>query len=213
MAYIYKIKNDINDKIYIGKTEFSIEKRFVQHCRDALRERNEKRPLYSAMKKYGVEHFFIELVEETNEPEEREAYWIKYYNSFEKGYNATLGGDGKKYIDYDLVIQTYKKELNAATTANILNISPDSVRKILKENNVEIISSQEISAKKNSKKVEMFDLNDNYIRTFNSMIEAGKYLIDNKKSNCKLTTIRQHISEVVRGKRKTCAGFKWKLES
>lgn len=213
MAYIYKIINDINDKVYIGKTEFSIEKRFAEHCRDALRERNEKRPLYSAMKKYGVEHFFIELVEETNVPEEREAYWIKYYNSFEKGYNATLGGDGKKYIDYDLVIQTYKKELNAATTANILNISPDSVRKILKENNVEIISSQEISAKKNSKKVEMFDLNDNYIRTFNSMIEAGKYLIDNKKSNCKLTTIRQHISEVVRGKRKTCAGFKWKLES
>ena len=213
MAYIYKIINDINDKVYIGKTEFSIEKRFAEHCRDALRERNEKRPLYSAMKKYGVEHFFIELVEETNVPEEREVYWIKYYNSFEKGYNATLGGDGKKYIDYDLVIQTYKKELNAATTANILNISPDSVRKILKENNVEIISSQEISAKKNSKKVEMFDLNDNYIRTFNSMIEAGKYLIDNKKSNCKLTTIRQHISEVVRGKRKTCAGFKWKLES
>ena len=213
MAYIYKIIIDINDKVYIGKTEFSIKKRLAEHCRDALRERNEKRPLYSAMKKYGVEHFFIELVEETNVPEEREAYWIKYYNSFEKGYNATLGGDGKKYIDYDLVIQTYKKELNAVTTANILNISPDSVRKILKENNVEIISSQEISAKKNSKKVEMFDLNDNYIRTFNSMIEAGKYLIDNKKSNCKLTTIRQHISEVVRGKRKTCAGFKWKLES
>ena len=59
----------------------------------------------------------------------------------------------------------------------------------------------------------MFDLNDNYIRTFNSMIEAGKYLIDNKKSNCKLTTIRQHISEVARGKRKTCAGFKWELEN
>ena len=28
MAYIYKIENDINGKLYIGKTEFSIEKRF-----------------------------------------------------------------------------------------------------------------------------------------------------------------------------------------
>ncbi|HAU86335.1 MAG TPA: hypothetical protein DCW90_12820 [Lachnospiraceae bacterium] len=28
MVYIYKIINDINDKIYVGKTEFSIEKRF-----------------------------------------------------------------------------------------------------------------------------------------------------------------------------------------
>ena len=28
MAYIYQIVNDINGKIYVGKTEFSIEKRF-----------------------------------------------------------------------------------------------------------------------------------------------------------------------------------------
>ena len=55
MAYIYQIINDINDKIYVGKTEFSIEKRFKEHCRDAFKERSEKRPLYSAMRKYGVE--------------------------------------------------------------------------------------------------------------------------------------------------------------
>ena len=55
MAYIYKITNDINDKIYIGKTNFSIEKRFQEHCKDAFRKRNEKRPLYNAMKKYGIE--------------------------------------------------------------------------------------------------------------------------------------------------------------
>lgn len=46
MAYIYKIINDVNQKIYIGKTEFFIEKRFKEHCKDAFRERNEKRPLY-----------------------------------------------------------------------------------------------------------------------------------------------------------------------
>ena len=42
MSYIYKITNDINDKIYIGKTDFSIEKRFKEHCQDAFRDRNEK---------------------------------------------------------------------------------------------------------------------------------------------------------------------------
>ena len=46
MAYIYEIINDINDKKYIGKTEFSIEKRFKEHCRDAFKEGEEKRPLY-----------------------------------------------------------------------------------------------------------------------------------------------------------------------
>lgn len=41
MAYIYQITNDINQKIYIGKTEFSIEKRFKEHCKDAFKDRNE----------------------------------------------------------------------------------------------------------------------------------------------------------------------------
>lgn len=59
------------------------------------------------MRKYGTEHFHIELLEETDNPEERETYWIEQLGSFKWGYNATLGGDGKKYIDYDLVVATY----------------------------------------------------------------------------------------------------------
>ena len=54
MSYIYKIINDINDKVDIGKTEFSIEKRFNEHCHDCYRRDKEKRPLYSSMKKYGI---------------------------------------------------------------------------------------------------------------------------------------------------------------
>ena len=38
MAYIYKITNDVNGKIYIGKTYNSIEKRFKEHCRERLRD-------------------------------------------------------------------------------------------------------------------------------------------------------------------------------
>ena len=52
------------------------------------------------MNKYGIEHFHIELIEETDNPEEREIYWIEKLGSFKNGYNATLGGDGKKYLDY-----------------------------------------------------------------------------------------------------------------
>ena len=88
MAYIYKITNDINGKIYIGKTEFSIEKRFNEHCKDAFKPRKEKRPLYSAIQKYGVEHFHITLIEETDNPNEREIYWIEKLQSFKYGYNA-----------------------------------------------------------------------------------------------------------------------------
>jgi hypothetical protein len=34
------------------------------------------------MRKYGIDHFHIELIEETNNPEERERYWIEQYRSF-----------------------------------------------------------------------------------------------------------------------------------
>lgn len=210
MAYIYKITNDINQKIYIGKTEFSIEKRFQEHCKDAFRERNEKRPLYAAMRKYGIKHFHIEQIEECNNPEEREIYWIEYYGSFKNGYNATLGGDGKKYIDYDLVISTYKELQSIQDTAKRLNIHPDSVSTILHQNNIKILSSQEVTVQKYGKITNMYSLAGEFLQSFPSTNAAAKYMVDNQLTGCKMTTIKQHITEVCTNRRKTAAGYKWK---
>lgn len=212
MAYIYQIVNDINDKVYVGKTEFSIEKRFQQHCQDSKKRRCEKRPLYSAMRKYGIEHFRVELLEETDNPEEREQYWIEQKNSYGKtGYNATKRGDGKRYLDYDLVISTYKEIKNIRKVAEQLNISSEQISNILHKNGIEIKSSQEINIEKNSKSVKMFSLNYNFIKEFDSCMEAARYLIENNLSNCKLFTARTHISEVCQGKRITFAKFIWEF--
>ena len=89
MAYIYQITNQINGKIYIGKTERTIQERWREHCEDYLRERCYDRPLYRAMRKYGLSNFTIELLEETDNPEEREIFWIEQKGSFKHGYNAT----------------------------------------------------------------------------------------------------------------------------
>ena len=109
MAYIYKITNLINNKCYIGKTLNTIQERWREHCSDYKKRDEEKRPLYSAMNKYGIENFKIEEIEQCNEDivNDREKYWIEYYGSFKKGYNATLGGDGKAYLDRKLLIKTY----------------------------------------------------------------------------------------------------------
>lgn len=58
------------------------------------------------MRKYGCESFEIQCIEVVEEHRacERERYWIEYYGTFKNGYNATHGGDGKPYIDYDLVL-------------------------------------------------------------------------------------------------------------
>ena len=210
MAYIYQITNDINGKIYIGKTEFSIEKRFKEHCQDAFKDRNEKRPLYSAMRKYGIEHFHIELIEETDNPEEREVFWIEQKRSFKNGYNATVGGDGKKYIDYDLVISSYKEIKSIADTAKALNISADSVSNILHQNNISIISSSEVNLNKYGKITNMYSLEGEFLKSFSSTNEAAQYMIDNNLTNCKKTTIKQHITEVCTRRRNTAAKYKWK---
>lgn len=209
MSYIYKITNDINGKIYIGQTSRTLLERFKEHDSESKKPRTIGRPFYDAIRTYGIEHFYIEMIEETDQPKEREIYWIEYYGTFKNGYNATFGGDGKRYIDYDLVVATYKQVGSIVDTANLLKISKDSVDNILRIKNEQKHSSAEINVEKYAKAVNMFDLNDKYIKTFVSLTEAARYLIDNKLTNCNITTAKTHISDVCKGKRKTTSGFKW----
>lgn len=97
MIKIYKITNKINQKIYIGKTK-NIDRRWKDHIRLAFTKNQKEynKPLYMAFRKYGINNFLFEIIEEVNNDkgEEREQYWIKYYDSYNKGYNASIGGDG-----------------------------------------------------------------------------------------------------------------------
>lgn len=212
MAFIYEIINDVNEKRYIGKTEFDINKRFKEHCRDAFKERNENRPLYRAMRKYGIEHFHVELIEETDFPEEREMYWISQKDTYHNGYNATMGGDGKKYLDHDLIIAKYKELENIRQTSFALNVSVDYISKILKKNNIPIKPIQEVMTEISGKSVNMYSLDGQLLETFDSINAAARYMVENSLTKCKHTTIKQHITEVCLGKRKTAAKFKWQYK-
>ena len=208
MAYIYQITNKINGKIYIGKTERTIQERWGEHCRDYIKEQCEARPLYRAMKKYGLENFSIELIEETNIPEEREIFWIEQKGSFKYGYNATMGGDGKRYLDYDLIVSTFQKVQNVTETAKTIGIDVGTVSKVLHSYNIYIPSCSEVNQKKLGKIVEQYDLNGNYIRSFPSTKTAAESL-GKVTSTSKGAT--SHISDVCKGKRKTAYGYIWKF--
>lgn len=208
MAYIYQITNDVNGKIYIGKTERSIQKRWSEHCRDRDKEEYQNRPLYRAMNKYGIKHFHIEVLEETDNPEEREIYWIEQKRSFKYGYNATCGGDGKRYLDYDLIIATYQATKNVYEVARILNYSSDSIYKVLKSYNINILSTAEVNQQKSGIVINQYDLNDNYIQSFPSYKSAARAL--GKITNTSRGAA-SHIADVCKGKRKTAYGYKWKI--
>lgn len=213
MAYIYKITNKINGKSYIGKTLSSIEERWQNHIRDSKKESCKDRPLYKAFAKYGIENFFIEKIEECSaeRANEKEVYWIEYYSTFKEGYNATIGGDGTHYLDYDLICETYKQVQNAVKTAEICGCHPDSVKRILKEKKIEITLSSEIIKKETSKMINQYDLKNNYIKTFPSINDAARYIQSLSLERVNLSGIAQHIAAVAKGKRKTAYKFIWKF--
>lgn len=98
MQGIYKITNKCNNHIYVGKSN-NIERRFNDHKRLALTEGHKEfnKSLYYAIRKYGIENFIFEIIEELEDytkSGEREQYWINYYDSYNNGYNESFGGDG-----------------------------------------------------------------------------------------------------------------------
>ena len=210
MPYIYKITNQINGKAYIGKTLFSIEERWKEHCKDYCKERCDKRPLYLAMNKYGIQYFSIEKIEECSDDilNDRERYWIEYFGTFKNGYNATLGGDGRAYIDYDLVVATYRELQNIKETAIKVGIDAGYAGKILKMRGEPIIDQSIVNRTKLGHPVNQYDLQGNYIQTFPSVKNAAISL--GKLKNYADRGCISHISDVCKGKRKTAYGYIWR---
>lgn len=89
--WIYKITNIQNNKVYIGQSIRPINQRFQRHINDALNNILDTH-FARAIRKYGKENFIIEEIDIANTQEElneKEQYWIKYYNSVIDGYNET----------------------------------------------------------------------------------------------------------------------------
>ena len=91
--YVYRIVNKIDGKCYVGITK-DVVKRFKQHIRENKQERSNGRKLYQAMKEFGINNFYIEVLEETDD-ETKERVWIEKLNTVLDGYNHTEDGKGR----------------------------------------------------------------------------------------------------------------------
>ena len=138
---IYIIRNTINSKVYIGQTKVSLKLRFQNHLSAA---RNGKDYVIGkAIRKYGEENFYIELLEECTieELNERERYWISYFNSTDNkfGYNISIGGNvirTTKELDSNLIINMFNSGIPAYKIAKILHTGVPNITNLLKESNI-----------------------------------------------------------------------------
>ena len=129
MGKIYKVTNNINKKIYIGQTIQDENIRWNHHMREALNGSDTK--FHRALRKYGKDGFIWEVIEEVDNDKlnEREIYWISYYNSYKQGYNSTTGGDLPPRNDIKIIcletniVYSSCAEANRQTNINKVHIA------------------------------------------------------------------------------------------
>lgn len=155
-GFIYIIKNTINKKVYIGQTKVSVDIRWKEHLRHASYG---DQLINRAMRKYGVNNFYIETLEicTLDVIDEREIYYIDLYDSTNKskGYNVSIGGKTprfkRKVLSISELVDLYvNKEFTLQKIANKYNVSVYIITTELKNAGV-TIRDRHTSAKKFSK--------------------------------------------------------------
>ena len=143
-GFIYKITNTINGKFYIGQTIQNVKERFYQHCATKCSKAVSNMAIHRAIKKYGKSNFTVEVIEEIDSTNlnDRERYWIKYYNSYNNGYNSTKGGqDGCKPfkdLDVESIIKEYNTGKSLRTLGTIFKVDKQTIKDLLIRHNVEL---------------------------------------------------------------------------
>lgn len=134
----------------------------------------------------------------------------------ESGYNATLGGDGKRLYDYNLVIKTYSEVQNISKTSKLLKIPYDTISTILHNNDIVVKQSCEINSERNSIKVSCFNKNNELLFNFNSLANAAEFIATERNISLEdlkgSGSIRLHIKQSCESIRKTAYGYIWKYK-
>lgn len=108
-GYIYKTTNLVNNKIYIGQKKSN---KFLEESYLGSGTR-----LHSAIQHYGKDKFRVELIEWCNtkeELDEKEIFWIAYYNSrnTEIGYNIAIGGNTRVWNKGKHLSEEHKRKIS-----------------------------------------------------------------------------------------------------
>lgn len=186
---IYIIRNLNNDKVYIGSSKNGI-KRANEHKNDLIKGIHHNKHLQRSYNKGNK--FSIEILEQVSEDNkiEREKYYCILFNSYDKrkGYN---------------MVEPQKLPIRKLTRKEIENLI--NARRKAGYNTSHLRSKEVIEkqVKRKYKKIEIFNLEGNLLEIAESMIDGER-----------ITGVkRQNISQICRGVKKQCKGFKFKIKA
>lgn len=183
---IYYIKNIINNKVYIGSS-LSVKRRITSHKNDLNKNNHHSVKLQRAVNKYGIENFEFDILEYMYFPkdynkntkiqylESLEEYYIKYFNSYKKGYNCSEipripGNTNTK--------ESIKKGIDTRRKRGSFNFTEEHKRKISEslKNSKKLKDSIPTRKLLRSKKVYQYDLQGNFIKEWDSRYQIEEIL-------------------------------------
>lgn len=199
---IYVIRNDLNNRVYVGQTRKSLNQRFKNHIRSIP----DGSPIHRAMQIYGVEHFNIELLEEcpVEKMDEKERAWIIMLRAFSDGYNESLGGAGKQKYLPDIIWRLLKEGKQVSEVCKLVGCGKDTV--------YGVANAHEFTVSPKSTKKKTFAVTakkDGFALNFSNVPSAAKWVHNTIRENVSEANIARTILRCLRGKRKTAYGYKW----
>lgn len=202
-GYIYKITTTMSDKVYIGQTTRTIEQRFAEHLKHSTAEDKKTLHLYLAMAKYGKDTFSVEQLDTAQSQEElneKECYWINFYNSINNGYNMMQGGNNENPMNSDIVKAKHDAKMRSVEVRTKISETMSKLRTtqgFSDEHKQKIRESREKrKAERKAKGLKFYDHPENMASRalavycilengdryeFDSILHAGQWWFDNYK--------------------------------
>ncbi len=134
--------------------------------------------LQNAIRKYGKDVFIIEAIEECEEEllNERETFWITFYDSVNNGYNLTYGGEGTVKYSNKEILDAWNAGGNISKVSSRTGIAQSTLSERLHALG---ITSEEINERRyqspgRSRPVYQYSLDGMFIKEFPSCVAAER---------------------------------------
>jgi len=207
--YVYSLKDPNTYEIkYIGKTN-NLNRRYKEHIETHRNKKSKKNSWVISLLNKKM-HPIMEIVEKCNIEnwQEREIYWIKYYK--ELGFNLKNiqnGGGRNKYVFTEesrkKMSKSQKERWEQSTPKYKTDKQGRDICSVNAKNNKNILNNLKLGSKSCRIPVIQLSLNNEKIKEWVSLSEAARILNINVGN----------INKCLKGKTKTCGGFRWIYKS